>query len=757
MYLQSLRVRRLGMHEIDLFQQAQSFLQGLDRRIRNHRLWTTRVTEDLRSGSKIVFGAFIDASDSPETFVGSVLVERGGPGVVHVSNLVVRLPPETMGNQVLVQHIGTIQRGLVNRVESFCRQRGFWQIDAEVFAYESPALPSQANSAINVLLEEGFSLQSIRSSSYFPQDCHYIFTKKLPFAFSGDPNDKSEISRWLLEDYFGFADIGQAQNVFFEDGEFCHCYMFEVPFAHNHYRIQGVCVVDIEQGRPDDIRNLALGQSKHYFDNPSLRKALAEANVRVLISFRRDAPASSDPRLWSLNVHQISEILGPAQIGQPSGEELGGLVIELREDRLQDRLREAKPFGYYVASGLGTEIFDEFYDSSSERRRQFFALLASHERGGPVVWGVARLDKIESFTSFTAFTGLPSPLRLWDLAHFEYYVNDFSSSYKEQETTYVLTMGHPVKFGRPFKLEHVLGGDASQRFAELEVTTKYVSVSLIDELKLKEGEAFELACQDEALGALHQAPEVQNVSSRLATYLRVQTRHRPHWFCKHDDVLINRLEKSLVGTHREQALPQMDDDLSRTTQGRVRSPHPTLFHDEQPIESSLAQAEKAWVEFTRQRQGACDGVVAWRLRLASRNLLEATRSDLRLKRNIYERLREVFPTVGELRRKAKRELEDRIPTLFPEDADANSRSVSRRSIIERVLELDPDRLRVAVMVPDARSFAAELMDKLFAEPGYDHLVRLAETLERHALDEGEKTARADIRDAMIALRQFESM
>ena len=627
----------------------------------------TSVLNELRSGSRIAFGAFVDTSDSVETFIGSILIERGEPGVVIATNLLVGLPDGLIHGCDETQVIELVQRRLINRVESFCRQRGFWQIDVEIFAYDSKKAISQVNLGISVLLEDDFHLQSVRNSTYFPQDCYYTFTKKIPFSFSGDPNNESEISRWLLEDHFGFAVISQAQNVWLEEA-LCHCYTFEVPYSHPDFRIKGLCVVDFGEEDIESHVNLLLGKSPIAIEDKALRHALAEANVRVLISFRKNARAVTDPHIWSLNYSRILELLGPDRVGQPSGEKLGGVVIELTQEKLQDRIKDGKPFGYYVASGLGTDIFDEFHESSTRRNRQFFTLIASHESEGPVVWGVARLDNIESYTSFAAFTGLPTSLRLWDLAHFEYYVNDFTSSYKEHETTYVLTMGQPVRLNRPYKYNDLFGkGGESQHFTEIEVTTRYVSTIKLNEVKALNDESFEEASKGKSLGTADEAPEIQSVVSKLATYLEVTKWHNPSWFGKCNDDTIERLKKSLVSPHRDQAMPQGDEEgdeeSPRSTPSRLQSDQSLLYEERSPA-YHLRQADRAWIEVETQKSLSLNAQTAWKLRLTSGNLLQATRRDLPLDKRSMEQLKSVFPTVVELRKIIKREVVPRLAALF---------------------------------------------------------------------------------------------
>ena len=58
-------------------------------------------------------------------------------------------------------------------------------------------------------------------------------------------------------------------------------------------------------------------------------------------------------------------------------------------------------------------------------------------------------------------------------------------------------------------------------------------------------------------------------------------------------------------------------------------------------------------------------------------------------------------------------------------------------------------------IADSSVFATQFLESLFREPGYDHLIRLAEHLEKKAHDENDRIIRADMKNALSAMSVVE--
>ena len=291
----ALYVRRLARDELDYVMDAQKFSAGLSRRFRNHSQWIKRVLVDLKSGRRIAFGAFVDACDRSNIFVGSVLLKRSDSGVVQAKNLLANPLSTDAPDATISEQVGEIQLGLMARVGAFCRQRGYSQIEVDLFIHGGDPR-SQSCSGISVLLSQGYILQSIRASDSFARDTFYIFSRRVPLAYTGDPGNEKRDCQYLIEDHFSFTEVNGPVNLELrgESADTCRYYTFEVPFStSSDKRIRGVCLVDLGQTSGQGVHQDCVRLLKDGFppggDNsftPEFRNALTDSNVRVLLSLR---------------------------------------------------------------------------------------------------------------------------------------------------------------------------------------------------------------------------------------------------------------------------------------------------------------------------------------------------------------------------------------------------------------------------------------------------------------------------------------
>ena len=189
-----------------------------------------------------------------------------------------------------------IQRSLIQPTSSlFADSEAFSQIDVELFHHADTGNDPRPG---NLRHQCPFGQKVTRPIRFVPRRISreitfYTLSKRVPSSYAGDPADELAISRYLLEDHLAFSGISDASFGWFDNNrDFCHWYSFEVPSSTSEFSIKGVCVVDLKQGAFDDHVALLPSDTLH-FSHAKCRvvdTALNNANIRVLISFREDAP-----------------------------------------------------------------------------------------------------------------------------------------------------------------------------------------------------------------------------------------------------------------------------------------------------------------------------------------------------------------------------------------------------------------------------------------------------------------------------------
>ena len=177
-------------------------------------------------------------------------------------------------------------------------------------------------------------------------------------------------------------------------------------------------------------------------------------------------------------------------------------------------MKKSSPFGYFEASGLGTQIHDEHRDRDHPDERTFYALLAMIDSGRPLVWGVARIVDIAPYSYSSAFHFLDKHLRLWKLAEYDYYVNaftlnlseEFKSEERDSREIFVFKLGPAVRLQAKTPVSDVIRGASLEPLQAWGLSTEYIDINAIANLRSKEPDAFNPRIAEQSFGSHGHCP-----------------------------------------------------------------------------------------------------------------------------------------------------------------------------------------------------------------------------------------------------------
>ena len=543
------------------------------------------------------------------------------------------------------------------------------------------------------------------------------------------------MSRWLLEDHLSFTEVSPPELIWLGEHStgYCYCYTFTVPHSEK-IRITGVCVADLAQADHDShVRLLTDEAGRQEITNPKLREAIAAANVRVLLSYREGALPHPHKLVSQIDRKRINVILGPDVIGQPRGDQIGGISLEIEKDKLDGRVKGELPFGYYVTNGLGIDLYSRVHDSDNQAARTLFALLVSVDRdesGKRVaqVWGIAKLDDIAEYQHDKAFFALDESLRLWSLKEYEYYINDFTthrdSDHPDGDKVYILWLGPPVEISPPVPLQSLFSKSLPDRSDELGLPTCYVSRPAINKLKKQHESAFHVVtARAEHSSNSNTHLSAGRVALALANALDAVLDHDITWFGPgaDEEVTPTQLIKSLTVPLRDRAIAaeaERENEKPRGQRSKVARATKSLFddpnEDEVDVTALVQRVEEARRFYTERTPEADIHQLAWQLRFAAGDLLAAS-IELKIisfKDKHADAARRLLPTSNKFRDRLRQVFLEPTTAFFHRHGDQNDRIVGRRRVLEQIVGISPEPFIAAIRIGDLSGFVSELLSQL---------------------------------------------
>ena len=173
--------RLLSDSEID--QLDRLLIPYLSKKYPNFESWLQKAKNDIKEGSRIAFGEWAFGK-----LVSTIILKPTISGTVELKSLFVDPDFQGMGRGPQIYEIA----------ENQCLKMNFKKIVADTFCGD--------NDIVHFLIGNGYKIYG-KEDLYGNGNESYLFSKTLNPQYVGDPYDWEAITKWLVENHFGFEVV----------------------------------------------------------------------------------------------------------------------------------------------------------------------------------------------------------------------------------------------------------------------------------------------------------------------------------------------------------------------------------------------------------------------------------------------------------------------------------------------------------------------------------------------------------------------
>ena len=250
-------VRRIFVgNELIELQEFQKNLNLYKRHFSRHSNWVDKVISEIKNGKRVAYGAYIASFNGGRgaqprlKLVGSVILKKKSySGIVEAKGLYVL---EEVPNR------DEAYSELLEKAEEFTAKVGSTLLVTYV--------PSNEVHLIDILHKNGFYINEVKISPFKSGEYLYTLVKNVQPNYVGDPYDRVEIARWLIEKCYGFEikdtrKRGGVVRIHFKFGRKKGLYVGE---AEKGRQVNEIFLLDgeIYVGRQDGVGQIVCGKRK---------------------------------------------------------------------------------------------------------------------------------------------------------------------------------------------------------------------------------------------------------------------------------------------------------------------------------------------------------------------------------------------------------------------------------------------------------------------------------------------------------------